>query len=230
MDYLVNRTEKNLAEENYPCIVFKAMCSIRDIRDTVLISTKFEKDLIYERNYVLSLVYQLGIFSKTNEFISGAFVNGEIVKKINYKCSQISKAYNKLVSLRPKPKGKREKKSNRIRKAEYSNVMPDFLIHTSHNTSFTREEQLLIVEVKTTCDLKKEEFFWDFFKLNIYLDQLLYQNAIYIILNTSVDIVNDFLTEYVKKIKYTSKEACNRLWFFVQEDIKEEIQIFKFRE
>ena len=165
MGYLLNKTEENLAKENYPNMVFKAMCSISDTRDTVLISTKFEKDLIYERNYVLCLVYQLGIFSKTNEFISGAFVNGEITKKINFKDPHISKAFNKLVSLRPKPKGKREKKNNKIRKAEYSNVMPDFLIHTSHNTSFTRDEQLLIVEVKTTCDLKKEEFFWDLFKL-----------------------------------------------------------------
>ena len=227
MDYLLNITEKNLAKENYPYIVFKAMCSIRDYRDIVLITTKFKKDLIYERNYVLSLIYQIGL-SNTNEFISGAFVNGEIVKKINYKEDQICKAFNKLVSLRPKPKGKKEKKNNRIRKAEYSNVMPDFLIHTSHNTSFTRDEQLLIVEVKTACDLKKDEFFWDFFKLNVYLDQLLYQNAIYIILNTSVDVIDTFLKEYVKKIKYTSKEASNRLCFFVQDDIKENIQIFKF--
>lgn len=231
MDYLLKKTEETIAKDIYLYEVYKAMCNLRDNNDTALINTKFDKDFIYERNYVLSMVYQLGLSNNPsgNNFVSGAFVNGEVIKRLNIKEGQTGKVFNKLVSLRPKPKGKKEKKDNRNKKAEYANVMPDFLIHTSHNTTFTRNDQLLIVEVKTTCDLKKEEFFWDFFKLNVYLDQLLYQNAIYIILNTSVDIIDDFLTEYIKKIKYTSEEICNRLWFFVQEDIKKEIQIFKFR-
>lgn len=231
MDYLLNQNENTLVKEQYPLKIYNAMCHIRDNKDTILIKTKFDKSLIYERNYVISLVYQLGLSNNSddNNFLSGAFVNGEIVKRINHKAGEVGKAYKKLVSMRPKPKGKKEKRINKIRKAEYANVMPDFLIHTSHFTNFTRDEQLLIVEVKTTNDLKEEEFFWDFFKLNVYLDQLLYQNAIYIILNTSVDIIDDFLTEYIKKIKYTSEEACNRLWFFVQEEIKKEIQIFKYR-
>ena len=131
----------------------------------VLINTKFDKDLIYERNYVLCMVYQLGLFNNSSDttFISGAFVNGEVTKKLNIKEGQIGKVFNKSLSLRPKPKGKKEKKNNRIRKAVYANVMPDFLIHTSHNSSFTRDNQLLIVEVKTTNDLNKDEFFLGFF-------------------------------------------------------------------
>lgn len=230
MDYLLKKTESDIAKENNLYGVYMTMSCIRDNNGMVLINTKFDKDLIYERNYVLCMVYQLGLFNNSSDttFISGAFVNGEVTKKLNIKEGQIGKVFNKLLSLRPKPKGKKEKKNNRIRKAVYANVMPDFLIHTSHNSSFTRDNQLLIVEVKTTNDLNKDEFFWDFFKLNVYLDQLLYQNAIYVIINTHPDVIDTFLKEYVKKIKYTSKEACDRLWFFIQADIKEEIQIYKF--
>ncbi len=200
------------------------MWLIKRYHKTVLCnpSQNSELDKIYERNYMLTFAYLMGQKSggiqSTYEFLSQKLVNGEV---------------NKYIYLDPSDEAfesRNQLKSGR----EY--FCPDFLIHSSHdNSGDNYEGQYMIMEAKTTCNLKQEAFDWDFFKLNLYVEKLNFDTAIFLIVNTSytdvAEMVNNYRYWHSDKLDPTKREIHNNviphIFFLIQGNVKEQPKIYK---
>lgn len=174
---------------------------------------------INERNYVIYLSYILGslkggVIGKYKKVLRTDFLNGEIYKQIKSVANGDAKiAYDNFDKL------KNEKHTHncvdRIESRDYINVRPDFVIHTDHKNEYEFGGQKLIVEAKTTKDIDEIDFCWDFLKLNVYINEFCFQNAIYILVNSNKDIIERLLKVYKEKVNYFAHDI-NKLWFFVQ--------------
>jgi len=158
---------------------------------------------LYERNYIIVFSYHLG--QKYSTLLKNDTVNGELCKKI------------KLTSKITRTTFEHLKYSNYD---EVVSFFPDFVIHINDsNRNLIPENQKLILEAKTTPNLTSKGFYWDFFKLNLYLTKLKYRNAIYLILNSSKTKIDRLLTSYFSKCYYYDKGNLDRLFFFIQENV-----------
>lgn len=88
-------------------------------------------------------------------------------------------------------------------------------------------EPTYIIEAKTAYIDSSYPFFLDFFKLNFYLGELNYENAVYIIVGTPIPIINKYLSMYESQINYLKDNRLDSLFFFIQEQIDNEPQIYK---
>lgn len=168
---------------------------------------------LYERNYIIVFSYHLG--QKYSTLLKDDAVNGELCKKI------------KLTSKITRTTFERLKYSNYD---ELVSFIPDFVIHTNDsNRKLIPDNQKLILEAKTTSNLTSKGFYWDFFKLNMYLNKLKYRNAIYLILNTSKAKIDRLLASYFSNGYYYDKGKVNQLFFFIQESINSTPMIYKFQ-
>lgn len=168
---------------------------------------------LYERNYIIVFSYHLG--QNYSTLLKDDAVNGELCKKIKLSSNITRTTFEHL------------KYSNYD---ELVSFIPDFVIHVNDsNRNLIPENQKLILEAKTTPYLTSKGFYWDFFKLNIYLNKLKYRNAIYLILNTSKVKIDRLLASYFNKGYYFDKEKVDRLVFFIQEDINSTPMIYKFQ-
>jgi hypothetical protein len=79
------------------------------------------------------------------------------------------------------------------------NKVPDIVVHSGSDDT-NPANQIFLSEVKTTLNLTQELFNIDLFKLNIYHEQLKFQNSAFIIANSAIDTV---------KTKYSSYKASN---------------------
>ena len=172
---------------------------------------------VYERNFIISLVSML---SKKNGFTLPGKINGEVAKSLDALAPQeVKEQYKEL---------KRRQTPSYNPKSCY--IFPDFLIHENHSPekeTWTRENQHIIIEAKTSCNVNRDSFFLDFFKLNLYLSYLHFDNAIYLIVRTPISKIKKYLLEYEKQIKFLSEDRLDNLYFFVQEQIDEEPKIYK---
>ena len=168
---------------------------------------------IYERNYIISLTSML---CKKSPKVSG-IINGEVAKSLDSGSDEFKKEYVKI-----------KKKINP--KVEPSNyIFPDFLIHESHSTEraeWTNEKQHIIIEAKTKILSDKKMFFLDFLKLNFYLGELNFENAIYIIVRTPLSTIKEYLSKYEKEVKYLHAERLESMYFFIQETLESEPKIY----
>ena len=185
---------------------------VKDIQDSL--------SPILERNYMLSLVYEMGKHEGTNEVeepvlaSSGLFVGGETNKFINTKDNEnILNTANDL--------------NITVENSRFE-AIPDLIVHNSHNPSCgeTGEGQHLALEAKTTKRLGKVVFMKDFFKLNVYLSALNYEVAIYLIVNTRTEKVDELIGNYIENGYYCCKKG--KLFFFIQDDIMSEPMIYIF--
>lgn len=198
------------------------MCQIKKDHMKVLSnpSSNPELEQIYERNYILVFSYLMG--QKTGreskyKFLSQKLVNGEV---------------NKYISLAPDDDAY---KSRNILKPGRQYFCPDFLIHLSHdNPCENYEGQYMIMEAKTTSKLKQEDFDWDLFKLNLYVEKLDFDTAIFLIVNTSCSdvatMVNNYKFWYSDKLDSTKQEAKRNdphIYFLIQGNVKEEPKIYE---
>lgn len=172
---------------------------------------------VYERNFVISLASML---SKKDGFKLPGKINGEVAKSLDALAPQdVKDQYLEL---------KRRQTPDYNPKSCY--IFPDFLIHENHSPekeTWTRENQHIIIEAKTSCNVNINSFFLDFYKLNLYLSYLHFENAIYLIVRTPISKIEEYLLEYEKQIKYFCEDNLDNLYFFVQEKIDEEPKIFK---
>lgn len=165
---------------------------------------------ILERNYILSMVYNMGkadCLCEDTFFQFDAtsyFVGGETIKHISpndLKMEQTRKALN--FSL----------KENKIE------AIPDLVIHNSHNpkSGNSDEGQFLILEAKTTRRLGEHYYMRDLFKLNLYMSRLHFQNAISLVINKPAIIIDDYIGTYNQKDYYWFSDAKSKLRLFIQE-------------
>ena len=172
---------------------------------------------VYERNYIISLACML---SKMEGLELPGKINGEVAKSLDALAPQdVKEEYLEL---------KRRQTPDYNPKSCY--IFPDLLIHENHSPereTWTRENQHVIIEAKTSCIGNINSFFLDFYKLNLYLSYLHFENAIYLIVRTPISTINKYLSEYEKQINYFSENILDNLYFFVQEQIDEEPKIFR---
>jgi hypothetical protein len=174
---------------------------------------------INERNYVIYLSYILGslkggLIGKYKKVFRTDFLNGEVYKQMELVVDGEAKtAYENFIKL------KNEKQLHncfeKIESRDYVNVRPDFVIHSDHKKEYEYWGQKLIVEAKTTKKIDEIDFCWDLLKLNVYINEFCFQNAIYMLVNTTKDEIEKMLKFYNEKINYYAHDI-NKLWFYIQ--------------
>ena len=178
-------------------------------------NTEANNSSMLERNYILSMVYNMGKsdylrqdsifqFDATSYFIGGETI--KLISANDIKMEQTCEALN--FSL----------KSNKIE------TIPDLVIHNSHNpkSGDSGEGQFLVLEAKTTKRLGEHYFMRDFFKLNLYLSRLQFKNAVSLVINKPAKIIDGYIETYKKKNLYWYNEVKSKLRLFIQEkDIPE---------
>ena len=190
----------------------------------IVTNTENSESPILERNYVLSLVYEMG--KQTSENTSqkgelleldslGFFVGGETDKYISVNEEAVQNTCNDLDIT--------------IMKSEEFKVIPDLVIHNSHNPEAgqTGCGQHLALEAKTTKKLGKFAFMKDFFKLNVYLSTLRFEKVIYLIVNSRAEQINTLIKQYLKN-GYYQNEHSDQLLFFIQENKDVEPVVYRF--
>jgi hypothetical protein len=196
-------------ESEYVKKCFTAM-SMLAANPNIVRNTEDNNSPTLERNYILSMVYNMGKSDylrevTTFDFGSGScFVNGENNKHISIDNPRIIKDC-KYFRTPIKKKG--------------IEAIPDLVIHNSHNPEKgkTGEGQFLILEAKTTKRLNGYYFMRDFFKLNLYIAGLRFQNAVCLVINKPVSKIDDYIGTYKKKDYYWYDEVKSKLRLFIQE-------------
>lgn len=212
--------DNSLPENTYLDYCFKAMKELHNSLDWICFHKEDmdEDDIqVYERNFIISLA---SILSQMKGFKLPGKINGEVAKSIDALAPQeVKEQYLEL---------KRKQTPGYNPKSCY--IFPDFLIHENHSPekeTWTCENQHIIIEAKTSCNININSFFLDFFKLNLYLSYLHFENAIYLIVRTPISKIEEYLLEYEKQNKYLCEDKLDNLYFFVQEQIDVEPKIYR---
>jgi hypothetical protein len=109
--------------------------------------------------------------------------------------------------------------------AEFFKV-PDIVIHSGPN-DFNPDNQIFLSEVKTTLKLTQKLFNIDLFKLNVYHEELSFQNSAFVIINTTVDNVKTKYSSYMRSKYYqTQKEG---IFIIVKPFFHVRTEIFKLQ-
>jgi hypothetical protein len=83
--------------------------------------------------------------------------------------------------------------------------IPDIVIHSGPH-DYDPKNQILISEVKTDASLGQKAFDIDFFKLNVYHQELKFQNSFFIIVNRESNVIKKYLTKYRQNGFYISRK------------------------
>lgn len=178
---------------------FKAMTSIQ----CGLKRMANEDGNIDEQNYMMGLAGMIGVEIGPTDYLLG----GELRKQI----TSSNKAVQDLIA--------RLRKSNDGYKLNVT-VKPDYVIHYSVKRDVLSEEtQKLVIEAKTTNNLDQDAFCWDLYKLMSYVNELSFQTAVYIILNSDKKRIDTLLTGYKRQGLPVINVPSGRLLFFIQENI-----------
>lgn len=202
-------------------------CHIRNLYEVISnknsynFSTNFEPEkweVLYERNLIISLSYFYGKNEKTmnerNNCELCRLIGGEVAKEIE-KDSVLAKTYLSIKGTELKG---------------CLTVFPDFLVHENHdNSDLDPEKQHLIIEAKTNSKLPSKDFNWDFFKLNLYLEKLAFKNAVYLIINLSVDKVEKRISKYLDLEPPYLSNNLDKMYFFIKESIEKNFEIYRFK-
>ena len=224
MIHLSDEIKVKDCKNKYVKLCSQVMWQIKKRHETVLCnpSSKTELEEIYERNYMLTFAYLLGQKTSgtksTYTLLSNKLINGEVHKYIYLNTDD--DAYESRNLLKPR--------------REY--FCPDFLIHTSHNNPGENYEgQYMIMEAKTTSKLKQEDFNWDLFKLNLYVEKLDFDTAIYLIVNTSYKDIATMVSNYNywhsekldPKKQNPQRNNTPHIYFLIQGNVKEHPSIYE---
>lgn len=181
-------------------------------------------DTKYEHNIIFNLLFRYGYSlskSPTNQNLS--FIVGGDMRKFLSVSQVLDKdiidSYNRI---RYKGKKVLRFKDNC---ADIS-LSPDIVIHASNAfSSNQQEDQHLILEAKTTTNLCKTHFFWDFFKLNVYKEKLNFRHLIYFIYGSDKTKVERFLANYQNNRYYNAH--CEDIIFVIQPKLTEDVCVYK---
>lgn len=184
----------------YVSACFQAMLSICD----KLKRMQNADGNIDEQNYVIELASSISNNFGHTKFLLG----GELKKEI----TSSNKAVQNLIA-----------RINNI--AEGYNhptvtVKPDYVIHYNvKRENLSEETQKMVIEAKTKNHLAQDLFSWDLYKLGAYVNELSYQTAIYLILNTDKNRVDALLAGYKEQGLPEINDPKGHLFFFIQDSI-----------
>ena len=215
---LIDKSVDDIRNRKYLYIMYKVMKKIGRKIGPVIVRMDNQHQLnidINEWNYVIHLSYLLGKMeggAKKKVLLDTDYINGEIYKQVrSTNNSNARKAQEKFDQFK---KEKDTKMSNKASK-DYINVRPDFVIHQSHDVDYDYRGQKLIIEAKTTKDLDEIDFCWDFLKLNFYVDEFKFKNALYMLVNIDRKQIIKMFNIYREKIGYYCNDM-SKIWLFVQ--------------
>lgn len=242
--YKYDLTEPNLKIANsYLRIAFDTICKIQKDENYVceLIDIDDEGDdgdddnkyKIYERNYIITLasLFSNNNVKRNNKEISG-YINGEVAKKLKLPEYDDTAYFDKYIEKKALSEKKEMPNSSRKERKQV-HVFPDFLIHEKNSfdpSNMSRETQHFIMEAKTT-EIKDEIKFWfDFLKLNFYIEKLRFDNAVYFILGTPLSKINTYIQNYMDDENVVCcGDEINRIFFIVQEKIESKPELYVIR-
>lgn len=211
--------ENFYSDEINDCI--KAMDNINP--NEVMCSTDdTEWMTIYERNFIINMAYKLGIVVGKSQSVAidnidyPRLISGEIKKHL-YCNKQIKELYRKL--------------RNKDCKDDELTVFPDFLIHESMSMDSSVKGQHLIIEAKSSDSIRYEDFGWDFLKLNLYINNLGFNTAIYLIIGKSETWILEHIKWYLnlENAFIVSKEDLIKLFFIVKESISAKTKVYRLK-
>ncbi len=187
-------------ESSFASSCFQAMTSIQGKLERM----QNDDGNIDEQNYVMGLSGCMGKAIEPNVFLSG----GELKKQI----SSSNKAVQDLIA-------------RLNRESDYNlpnvTVKPDYVIHYSvKRENLSSETQKLVIEAKTTNKLAQDPFSWDLYKLMAYVNELSFQTAVFLILNTDKSRVETLLAGYKEQELPVINVPRSHLLFFIQDTIK----------
>ena len=106
---------------------------------------------------------------------------------------------------------------------------PDLVIHENNKKADLDErKQLLIIEAKTSKYISDYNFCRDFFKLNVYIEYLSFQKAIYLILGNTAEYVDKKIKNYIENYKYQVTGYSDKLYFVIQEKLNGDVELYQF--
>lgn len=220
---LTKKSIDDIRHSKYLYMMFKSMRRIGRKMGSILVRMDNDEPIniaINERNYIMYLSYILGSLKggkigKYNKKLSSVdYINGEIYKQIQFVSDNDARdAYNDFIFFKNRKKEKDI--SDKVESKDYVNTRPDFVIHNNHNKQYEDSGQKLVVEAKTTNKLDVVDFCWDLLKLNVFINEFSFQNAIYMLVNIDKDQIEHMLELYNDKIRYYAHDIT-KLWFFVQ--------------
>ncbi|MBP3843486.1 MAG: hypothetical protein J6E29_07625 [Prevotella sp.] len=206
-------------ESTYVKSCFSAMRTIAANPDFVADSFE-KKSYILERNYILTMVYLMGkadCLREDTDIVFGSqpyLVGGE---------------NDKHVPILDETERKTGKELHFADRGNKIIVIPDLVIHSSHSpiAGNTGEGQYLALEAKTSKRLGQTYFNRDYFKLNLYLDGLHFQNVVYLVINKSASTIDDFIGSYITNRYYQYFDVKSKLRLFIQE--KDTPEMYKLK-
>ena len=105
------------------------------------------------------------------------------------------------------------------------NVVPDVFVSQQdwENPRDTYEHQVIILNAKSK---KKEQFWWDYLKLNIFLSDLEYYFGYYILMNRwQIPMIQRWIAEYREKGFFESQRAKDYLLFYLKAGEKTPVRV-----
>ena len=105
------------------------------------------------------------------------------------------------------------------------NVVPDVFVSQQdwENPRDTYEHQVIILNAKSK---KKEQFWWDYLKLNIFLSDLEYYFGYYILMNRwQIPMIQRWIAEYREKGFFESQRAKDYILFYLKAGEKTPVRV-----
>lgn len=105
------------------------------------------------------------------------------------------------------------------------NVVPDVFVSQQdwENPRDTYEHQVIILNAKSK---KKEQFWWDYLKLNIFLEDPEYRLGYYILMNRwQIPVIQRWIAEYREKALFESQCARDYLLFYLKAGEKTPVRV-----
>ena len=105
------------------------------------------------------------------------------------------------------------------------NVVPDVFVSQQdwENPRDTYGHQVVILNAKSK---RKEQFWWDYLKLNIFLSDLEYKFGYYVLMNRwQVPVIQKWIAEYHEKGYFESQRAKDYLLFYLKASEKAPVRV-----
>lgn len=172
----------------------------------------------YENNFVTKLNEKYAILLHLNEIVEPKELIRQFQIPKKYAYSPIAEniirdSFNKLANH----------DDVTVDSIQEFSLIPDFIIH-KNQADILERNQRLIVEVKTEQNISYTKFAYDFLKLVIYLNKFQFQNAIFLSVNTSPDIIKGYLKKYFQEKMYLPNDY-KKLYIVVKENYRSDPSI-----
>jgi hypothetical protein len=151
-----------------------------------------EKDRYNERAYTSQLLHLIQSTFESNNIHVDKLYQTDQPKQLIFSKQETAEKYDHTFS---KLFFKDEKEFFRV---------PDIVIHSGAE-DFNEKNQIFLSEVKTTPTLSQLKFDIDLFKVNLYHEELKFQNSVFLIVNKSLVSVRRMLRAYTKRKYFLSK-------------------------